>query len=541
MFTLGGDPAAIRGSGRQWSSFAEAAHAAGEDVLRLDAEQFLGDEADTYRERMSDGLPPQLGRVAESWGIVGAALTLYADELESYQTHLSRLTALLTAQQEVVASKQAFADRARQADTAAAQAFQRESADSASPAEHSGMTTTAPSPTAPGATAALTEAQAAAQRTTDAANGVLAEHRLSLGRCCGGVDRAKALRFEEPPGFWGRVWDAACKWVAEHSGLIKFIYSALKQLSSIAGLLAMVPFLAPVMGPIAIGAGAAAVGLDAGVTVMTGEGDWSQILMDGAAMIPGARAAKVMAVGTIGVTAVNVAQGKAGWEDLAMTTAFGVKGLANRGGTKFAGSKPGNSAKPSWMGDVPTRREARRHASVPFRAVEHEPYWPRPPDSALSTGQPVWHDPHATAIGGDRPTINNFSRSGGSSGEHDVVVHGLADGRPYAPQGSTGHQHREPDYAVNTQQIAEAVRTSPYYVAGTPVRFISCHAARGSAQELADSLGVPVRAVRHPVRLDDDGTPWVKVVDAKTKRMGPPKKAVMETFDPARMPATDSA
>lgn len=496
MFTLCGDPASIRGSGRQWSSFAQSATAAGDDILRLDAQQFLGDEADTYRERMNDGLPPQLARTAESWGIVGAALTLYADELDSYQSRLARLDADAQHQQQLVDSRRAEADRTQTAarqpgDAAAAQAV----------------------PAARAAGTRLTEAQLTVQRTTDAANGVLAEHRQSVARCGAEIDRAKALRFEEPPGFWGRVWNAACTWVAEHADLIRFISGALKQLSSIAGLLAMIPVLAPVMGPIAIGAGAAAVGLDAGVKVMTGEGDWGQILMDGAAMIPGARAAKAMAVGTVGVTAVNVAEGKAGWEDLAMTTAFGVRGLKNSGGAKYSGSKTANSEKPSWMGDRLNRKELREYREVPFREVEREPCWPRNPDDRLRTGQPVWHDPHVTTVGGDDVTILNRSHAGTSPGEHDVVVHGLADGRPTAPQGFTRHEGRGNDHAIGTGQVADAVRASPHYVPGTPVRFISCHAARGSAQELADQLGVPVRASQHEVALDEDGMVWAKHFD----------------------------
>lgn len=506
----------------------------------VQSDEFLGDEAEVFRSSVNGALPPQLRSSSQAWGIVGAAVALYADELESYQGRLVRLNAQLVAQHEVVASRQAGADRARATDSAATQSFQRRTAEAAatSGGEHAGSggstaVLSAPAPTAPGAAADLTKAQAAAQTTTDAANGVLGEHRLSLGRCCGEIDRAKALRFAEPPGFWGRLTNAVGGWIADHVDVFKAISGFLKQLSSIAGVLAMIPIFAPVMGPIAVGAGSLAVGIDVGIKLATGEGDWSQILLDGASMIPGARAAKAVMVADVAYTGYNVATGKADWKDLAMVTAMGAMGAKNgRRSGKADGPKTANGAKPAWMGDQPTRREARRHAEEPFRAVEHEPYWPRRPDSALATGQPVWHDPHATAIGGDRPTINNFSRSGGSPGEHDVVIHGLDDGRPYAPQGNTNHQGRAPDYHVNTEQIAEAVRASPHYVRGTPVRFVSCHAARGSAQELADSLGVPVRAVRHPVSLDENGQVWMKRIDPKTKNMGPPEEAVLETFDP---------
>ena len=60
--------------------------------------------------------------------------------------------------------------------------------------------------------------------------------------------------------------------------------------------------------------------------------------------------------------------------------------------------------------------------------------------------------------------------------------------------------------ASHPAQIAEAVRSNPNYEGG-PCRLLSCNAANGPAQELADELGADV---------------WAPTSRVGTLRYGPP-------------------
>ncbi|WP_256669312.1 RHS repeat domain-containing protein [Streptomyces fulvorobeus] len=96
----------------------------------------------------------------------------------------------------------------------------------------------------------------------------------------------------------------------------------------------------------------------------------------------------------------------------------------------------------------------------------------------------------ATAIGDDPNTTQNFLRSTGARG-HDVIVHGDEAGN-----------FRVDGLLTNPQQIAQLVRENPHYEGG-PIQIVSCHAACGSAGELAKIMGVRITgASRHQVDLD---------------------------------------
>ena len=152
------------------------------------------------------------------------------------------------------------------------------------------------SPTA-AASGQLEAANAALQATTDAANLVHADHNAALDACVSAINAASGMRFQEPPGFWGRLGAAVGGWIRDNAGVLKAISGALKQISSIAGLLAMIPILAPVMGPIAAAAGAGSVVIDGAVVLATGEGSMTDVLIDAAQMLPGGRAAAGVAKG----------------------------------------------------------------------------------------------------------------------------------------------------------------------------------------------------------------------------------------------------
>ena len=75
-------------------------------------------------------------------------------------------------------------------------------------------------------------------------------------------------------------------WVSDHADVLKAVSAVLKQVSSIAGVLAMIPALAPVMAPLAVAAGAGSALIDGTVKMATGEGSWTDVLIDGASMLP---------------------------------------------------------------------------------------------------------------------------------------------------------------------------------------------------------------------------------------------------------------
>jgi RHS repeat-associated protein len=112
-------------------------------------------------------------------------------------------------------------------------------------------------------------------------------------------------------------------------------------------------------------------------------------------------------------------------------------------------------------------------------------------DSFTESGATIGHSPTATAIGDDANTMTNFARSQGATG-HDVIVHGDQAGN-----------FRVNGDITNPNQIADAIRSNPYYEGG-PINLVTCHGACGAAQELQEIMGVHVNA--SPFRVDLD--PW---------------------------------
>ncbi|MEU2624620.1 RHS repeat-associated core domain-containing protein [Streptomyces sp. NPDC007157] len=105
-------------------------------------------------------------------------------------------------------------------------------------------------------------------------------------------------------------------------------------------------------------------------------------------------------------------------------------------------------------------------------------------------GSKVRYSETATAIGDDANTIQNFMRSTGANG-HDVIVHGDEAGN-----------FRVDGLITHPEQIAQLVRENPAYKGG-PIQIVSCHAACGSAEELAEAMGVKVTgASKYQVDVD---------------------------------------
>ena len=288
MLSITGEVSAIRSSATRWSVFAGSASSASADIRRIDSADFRGDEADLYRDRLATDLPPHLDTTSRAWAAVSAALQVYATSLESLQQRMSAVCSQATDQQaQAAAAGDALAD-ARTADarhTATVQAAQN--------ALPTGGTLPPDGyqPPAVAAAGRVAAADAAVQGTTDAVNRLHSEHAAAVDRCVGAINTAAGMRFQEPPGFWGRLGAAVGGWIRDNADVLTAISGALKQISSIAGLLAMIPMLAPVMAPLAAATGAGAVLIDSAVKVATGRGSWTDIAMDAAGVIPGGGAA----------------------------------------------------------------------------------------------------------------------------------------------------------------------------------------------------------------------------------------------------------
>ncbi|MEU8185065.1 hypothetical protein AB0B86_30335, partial [Micromonospora sp. NPDC049047] len=57
LFRMDGDPSAIRSSAGRWSGFGSAATQAAAQITGLDTSQFVGPEADLFREGLNAQMP----------------------------------------------------------------------------------------------------------------------------------------------------------------------------------------------------------------------------------------------------------------------------------------------------------------------------------------------------------------------------------------------------------------------------------------------------------------------------------------------------
>jgi hypothetical protein len=285
-FSLGGDPASIRASAGLWLTFSTAAGTSSSDIRGMDSSEFAGDEAETFRGKVNDDLPPHLDTTSEAWNIVSTALTSYATKLEGFQSRLATLKVQHDNQQQTVQNAKSNLDSAKSADSAE-QNRVTQATSKLKPGETLPASTYLSS--TGGAQSSYTEAQSDLQATVDAANKIRGEHATAVRDCCNEINRAKDMRFEKPPGFWGRLKNSVVGWIADHADILKKISGVLKIISAIAGVLSFIPGLNVIMGPLALITGGAALLIDVGVKLATGEGSWLGIGIDALTMVlPGA-------------------------------------------------------------------------------------------------------------------------------------------------------------------------------------------------------------------------------------------------------------
>ena len=259
---------------------------------------------------MSADLPPHLETSSQAWTAVSSALHVYAAELEGLQQRMSALSAQADDQRSQAAAATTAAADARAADDRHLAAVDAQR--TALPPGQALPADTYQSQSGVAATH-LKEVNAAVQASTDAANQLHTEHDRAVDACVKAITTAAGLRFEEPPGFWGRLGNTVGGWIRDHEDVLTAISGALKQISSIAGVLAMIPILAPVMAPLAAASGAGSVLIDGALVAATGKGSMNSVLIDAAALLPGGRAVEGVTQGAkvLGEADAAVGAGKA--------------------------------------------------------------------------------------------------------------------------------------------------------------------------------------------------------------------------------------
>lgn len=326
IFTLGGVPSSIRASATLWGNFGTDASTASTDITAIDSGDWIGDEGETYRGRIKSDLVPHLDKAAQAWGIVKTALHTYAGHLETLQSQMSALKTQHGHQQTVVNNARTSYSRAKSADKT-----HHDSRERAKDALTDGEKLPADTYHAQSGSAstALQTAQQDLQDLVTKAGAIRAEHTTFLNACCKEIKRAKDLRPVDPPGRMDRLkkyvsdtvkqgyegFKKGVSWAAEH------VAPALKIISAVAGLLALIPVLAPVMGPIALAAGAAALTIDVLNKLLNGKGSWLQIGIDTVGLIPGVKS--LSSLGKMGKFATAARGTKM------FTVAKGLKAMGN--------------------------------------------------------------------------------------------------------------------------------------------------------------------------------------------------------------------
>ncbi|MEU7591019.1 HNH/endonuclease VII fold putative polymorphic toxin [Micromonospora sp. NPDC049230] len=269
---MDGDPSAIRSSASKWSGFGSAATQAAAQITGLDTSQFVGPEGDLFREGLNAQMPGHLRVTGDAFGRVSSGLTTFADSLSSLQERMRPLAQRAPGLWAALQAARGRADRAKQAD----KRHEQEVADRPPDAK--------PEPDsyrsdAGAAGSALSQAQRDWDECVAQAGALRGELATAVRDCVRVVNDAKGLRFKENPKWWD-LKGQFTNFVRDNQELLAQLSGALKIVSLVAGLLSFIPILAPIMGPIAIATGAAALLIDASLYAATGKGSLTNLLID---------------------------------------------------------------------------------------------------------------------------------------------------------------------------------------------------------------------------------------------------------------------
>ena len=270
-----GDPGALLAAagsvGRAGQTFATASS----DVDRLRSSGWTGKAANAFRGRLAD-LPRDLDLAARSHQAAQRALAdlgsglsarqVRAGQLEARAAEARRLRAAAVADVDVLASRRAPEGSAEL---------------SALRSEHAAAT-------------ARVEAWSAelGQVLTDARR-LQEEHRSAAQAAAREIRGASEPPYERP-GWLSRARDAVATWIRGHADVLTEISTLLKGVSTVLGVLSLVPGL-QFLAPFATLAAGAALLVDVGVNAATGRGSWTAIGLDAAlTFMPWARVAALV-------------------------------------------------------------------------------------------------------------------------------------------------------------------------------------------------------------------------------------------------------
>ncbi|WP_431913202.1 DUF6531 domain-containing protein [Micromonospora carbonacea] len=310
LFRMEGDPSAIRSSATRWHTFGSAAGQAADQITGLDTGQFIGPEGNLFREGLNAQMPGHLRITGDAFGRVSTALTGFADKLASLQDRMRPLAQRAPGLWAALQSARGRVDRAEQADRRHEQELADRPPEEATAAEPD----TYRSDSGP-AGAALFQAQRDWDECVGQAGALRAELSTAVRDCVRVVNEAKGLRFKENPKWWN-LKGQFTNFVRDNQELLRQLSGALKIVSLVAGLLSFIPVLAPIMGPIAIAAGAAALIIDASLYAATGKGSLTNLLIDAVlTVVPIGRLAKLgkpaLALAKRGLSALGKGYGRA--------------------------------------------------------------------------------------------------------------------------------------------------------------------------------------------------------------------------------------
>lgn len=286
QLTLSGDPASIRASGVVWNTFGTDAGTAVADIRTLQTDECKGQELVDLVKAYKDGLPPRLEKVRDAWTKVGAALTTYAGTLESLQSRMQSVALRHGNAQTAVSNASTALGSAQRADSSHAQSrkSQQQLLEPGEKLPPDGYVSQVGAKQT-----ALTNAQTALRSIEGEAAQIIREHEAAVRTLTGEINTAKGLRPDDPPNWLEKKWQGVKDFVTKHADVLKKISGVLKIVSMIAGALSFIPFLAPIMGPIALATGALALGIDVLLKVTGNGGSWSQIGLDALGLIPGVK------------------------------------------------------------------------------------------------------------------------------------------------------------------------------------------------------------------------------------------------------------
>jgi RHS repeat-associated protein len=293
-FRLDGEPAAIRASAGHWSTFGTQASDAAGQIRSLDTSLFVGPEGDQYRQGLKDSLPPHLDTTGSAYQSVATALGTYADALSRLQERMRPLAAKAPGLWQALQAAQGRVTSAHDADRTHDQAVRTAAA--TAPKNQPAPPDTYHSDSAAAATS-LSHAQQAWNDNLTAARNVKTDLGTAIDTCCHTIHQAADTRFKHNPHGFGALVAGIKNFVKDHVADLAKLSSALKLVSGIAGVLALVPVIGEVAAPIALIAAGGALLIDASTKLATGKGSWGGLAFDAVTILPGGkllRGAKAM-------------------------------------------------------------------------------------------------------------------------------------------------------------------------------------------------------------------------------------------------------